>query len=207
MRLGIFGGTFDPVHYGHLLLAECCREQCRLDQVWFLPVAIAPHKQRAESAPAQVRVEMLQLAVSGDDAMIVSKLEIDRGGVSYTADSLDAVRKQQPDAELFLLMGADSLHDLPNWYEPERICRLAIPVAVGRFGTPEPDFDAIAGVATPERLEEIRRHRVQMPLIGLSSTELRRRIAAGSGIRFRTPRAVEKYIETHRVYQDLGASG
>src|SRR5688500_10806095 len=122
MRLGLFGGTFDPVHYGHLLLAEACREQCRLDELWFVPAAVPPHKQERTLSPAKERVEMLRLAVGGHPAFSVSTLEIDRGGVSYTVNTLDAVRLSRPEATLFFPMGADSLVDLPTWREPRRIC-------------------------------------------------------------------------------------
>ncbi len=115
MRLGILGGTFDPVHYGHLLLAEQTREQCGLDRIWFLPAAVPPHKRSAPLTPGARRIEMLRLAIAGHEAFEVSTLEIDRGGVSYTLDTLSAVRQQQPEAELFFLMGADSLRDLPTW--------------------------------------------------------------------------------------------
>src|SRR6185295_4732710 len=93
-RLGIFGGSFDPVHYGHLLLAECCREQCRLDEVWFVPAAVPPHKQGRELTPAEQRIEMLQLAIGGHTAFKVSRLEIDRGGVSFTVDTLAELRRE-----------------------------------------------------------------------------------------------------------------
>ncbi|MGA2066343.1 MAG: nicotinate-nucleotide adenylyltransferase [Thermoguttaceae bacterium] len=201
MRLGIFGGTFDPVHYGHLLLAECCREQCRLDAVWFLPAAVPPHKQRSELTPAGARVEMLELAVAANEAFCVCRYEADRGGLNYTADTLAHFRQEQPSRELFFLLGADMLHDLPRWREPARICELALVVAVRRSGQPPPDFDALAGLASPERIGEIRRHQVEMPEIALSGTEIRRRVAAGQSIRYRTPRAVEQYIATHGLYR------
>ena len=101
---------------------------------------------------------------------------------------------------LFLLMGADSLHDLPTWREPARICELSLPAVVRRGGAPEPDFSVLAPLVTRQRLEEIKAAQVRMPLIELSSTDLRQRAAAGHSLRYRTPRAVEKYIETHRLY-------
>jgi nicotinate-nucleotide adenylyltransferase len=201
MRLGIFGGTFDPVHDGHLLLAETCREACRLDEVWFVPAALPPHKQERRLSPAKDRIEMLRLAVAGFEAYLVSTIEIERGGVSYTVSTLEAVQALRPEATLFFPMGADSLADLPTWREPRRICELSIPVIVRRAGSPEPDLAALAALVTPERLEEIRAWQVQMPVIELSSTDIRRRVAAGHSIRFRTPRAVEKYIETHGLYR------
>ena len=200
MRLGLFGGTFDPVHYGHLLLAESAREQCRLERVWFLPAAIPPHKQGHQPTPAAVRIEMLELAIAGHEAMAVSRYEVERGGVNYTVDTLTHFRQEDPDGELFFLMGADMLHDLPYWREPGRICQLAIPVVVGRPGAGEPDFDCLSGVTTPERIETMRRHAVRMPPIGLSGSEIRRRAAEGLSFRYLTPRAVEKYIQTHGVY-------
>src|SRR5690242_13897575 len=121
MRLGIFGGSFDPVHYGHLLLAECCRETLRLDEVWLIPAAVPPHKQLRELADGKHRLQMLELALGGHEQIRASAVELERGGISYTVDTLAAVRDRSPAAELFLLMGADSLHDLPNWREPARI--------------------------------------------------------------------------------------
>jgi nicotinate-nucleotide adenylyltransferase len=200
MRIGIFGGTFDPVHYGHLLLAECCREQVSLDVVWFLPAAIPPHKQQYDLTPAKQRVEMLELAVGGYLAFSICRYETDRGGVNYTADTLTELRRQEPTAEFFFLLGADMLHDLPRWRQPERICELALPVAVRRAGEPLPDFGALQGVATVERIEAMRQNAVEMPAMGLSGSDIRRRVAAGHSIRYRTPRAVEKYIETQGLY-------
>jgi nicotinate-nucleotide adenylyltransferase len=201
MRLGIFGGTFDPVHLGHLLLAEYCREQCRLDAVWFMPAAEPPHKQQPDLTPAQQRIEMLELAIGGHEAFAVSKVEVDRGGVSFTVETLSELAAAEPARELFFLLGGDSLADLPRWREPARICELALPVVVARPGSPPPDYECLTGLVTPERLGEIRAHQVDMPQIGISSREIRRRVAAGQSIRYQTPRAVEKYIETARLYK------
>jgi nicotinate-nucleotide adenylyltransferase len=202
MRLGIFGGSFNPVHYGHLLLAESCREACRLDQVWLMPALVPPHKQSTEIAPAKARLEMLELALSGNEQLRPSAMEIERGGVSYTVETLTTLAAERPEAELFLLMGADSLADLPTWREPARICELALPIVVRRVGSPEPSLAALEPFLSAERLAAVRQLQVAMPLIGLSSTDLRRRAAAGQSLRFRTPRAVEKYIETHQLYRE-----
>lgn len=201
MRVGVFGGTFDPVHYGHLLLAETCREQCRLDHVLFLPAAIPPHKQSWQLTPARQRLEMLALAIAGHDAFAISPLEIQRGGVTYTVDTLTALRAERPQDELFFLMGADSLRDLPTWRAAARICTLAVPVVVRRRDTPEPDFGNLAGLVSELRLQEIRRHQAQMPLVEFSSTAIRQAVAAGRSIRYQTPRAVEKYIESQGLYR------
>jgi nicotinate-nucleotide adenylyltransferase len=201
MRLGIFGGTFDPVHYGHLLLAELCREACRLDRVWFVPAAVAPHKTTQPVTPPEHRLEMLQLAIGGHEAFEICRLEIDRGGVNYTYQTLEHIARQHPQHERFLLLGGDSLDELPAWRHPERICQLATLVAVRRPGYPPPDWSRLAGLAPPERLQHFARHEVVMPLVGISSTDLRQRVAAGRTIRYQTPRAVEKYIQAHGLYR------
>ncbi len=201
MRLGLFGGSFDPVHYGHLLTAESCREQCRLDAVWFAPAAVPPHKQDRTLLDAKHRIEMLKLAIGGNEAFEVFTGEIDRGGVSYTVETLEQLHEELPGSELFLLMGADSLADLPDWREPKRICELAIPVVVRRAGSAEPDDSSLVELMSAERLALARQNRVEMPVIDLRATEIRSRVAASLSIRYRTPRAVEKYIETEGLYK------
>jgi nicotinate-nucleotide adenylyltransferase len=201
MRLGIFGGTFDPVHLGHLLVAEFAREQGKLDEVWLVPAARPAHKQDAEITPAKQRVEMLQLAAAGHPNFLVSTAEIDREGVSYTVDTLAMVNEARPDAELILIIGADTLADLPNWRFPEQVLQLAQPLVVGRGGEPAPDFSVLEPFAAAENVSNWSKHNIlQMPLIELSSTEIRRRVAADETIRYQTPRAVEEYIRSQKVY-------
>src|SRR5262249_13885714 len=132
MRIGIFGGTFDPVHLGHLIVAEQCREQARLDQVLFVPAARPPHKVEHRLTPFAQRVEMLALACAGHPAFKVEEMEKDRPGPSFTVDTVEQIHNRQPEAELFLLLGADTLHDLPHWYEPARIARLVELLVVPR---------------------------------------------------------------------------
>jgi nicotinate-nucleotide adenylyltransferase len=206
MRLGVFGGSFDPVHYGHLLLAECCREQCQLDAVWFLPAAVPPHKQNREPTPVAQRIEMLELAIAGNPAFSVCRYEADRGGVNYTVDTLEHFHRKDPSRELFLLLGADMLADLPTWRSAARLCQLALPVAVRRPGCRPVNFDCLREIAGPERIKRMRQHQVEMPEIGTSSTDLRRRVESGRSIRYSTPRAVEMYIETHELYRGQPAA-
>jgi nicotinate-nucleotide adenylyltransferase len=207
MRLGILGGTFDPIHYGHLVLAECCREHCRLDRVLFLPAAVPPHKSGYEVTAAADRVEMLKLAIGGHPQFEVSTCEVDRGGINYTFEVLAALQAEHPQAKLFFLLGSDSLNDLPRWREPKRICALATLAVAQRAGSPEPNWQALAGLVSPDRLEEYRTCQTTMPQIGISSNDLRRRVAEGRSIRYQTPRAVEKYIETHGLYAAAAARG
>jgi len=201
MRLGIFGGSFDPVHYGHLLLAEICREQHQLDRVWFLPAATPPHKRDRRMTADKLRAEMLSLAIAGHDGFEVCTMELDRGGVNFTADTLESIAASQAGAELFFLMGGDSLRDLPKWRDPQRICAAATPVVMRRAGAVL-DFKPLSPFVSAPRLEEISRHAVDAPLIELSSTNIRHLSATGCSIRYRTPRAVERYIATHNIYEE-----
>ena len=201
MRIGLFGGSFDPVHQGHLLLAETCREACQLDQVLFMPAANPPHKQQQTLAAAKHRLEMLQLAIAGNPAFVVSEMELQRGGTSYTVDTLSALHEASPDHQYFLLMGADSLDDFPQWREPARICELAIPIVVRRRGAAPVDVQRLADLLPPPLLKKISNHQIDSPTIEISSTEIRDRIAHDKSTRYRLPRAVEAYIEAHRLYR------
>ena len=202
MRLGLFGGSFDPIHYGHLLLAECCWEQARLDQVLFVPAAIAPHKQGCLAAPPEDRVAMVELAIAGHSAFRVSRHEIDRGGVNYTVDTLETFHSRWPDAELFFLLGADMFHDLPNWRRASRVCQLATPLVVSRAGEDPIRLETLDGIATSERLESIAQEQVRMPPVCISSSEIRQRVSRGQSIRYRTPPEVVEYIRRRRLYED-----
>ena len=188
MRLGIYGGTFDPVHFAHLLLAEQCREQLALDAVWFIPAALPPHKQDRGITSAKDRLAMLKLAIAGHPEFVVSDREIARGGTSYTIDTLRELHAEDPSRELFLLIGADSLADLTTWREPDQILKLATVVAVNR-GRQQTDLTPLReqlGSATAAIVE------VTMPVVDLAATDLRERVAAGKSIRYMTPRAVEQ---------------
>ena len=205
MRIGVYGGSFDPVHIGHLLLAECCREQAGLDRVLFVPAATQPHKQDRRLADPQHRVDMLRLATGGHPAFDVATLEIDRGGVSYTVDTLASLRAAHPDDELCLLLGPDALAGLPTWREPRRIAELATLVAVERESLDDLRAAATTAGLTEllgaDRLATLLDRRVRMPAIGIRASDLRAAVAAGRSIRYRTPRAVEAFIAAHGLYR------
>jgi nicotinate-nucleotide adenylyltransferase len=201
MRIGVFGGSFDPVHLGHLRLADCCWRQARLDRVEFVPAARQPHKPHGLVASAADRIAMLEMALENRPELGVSTLEVDRGGVSYTIDTLRAMSAAQPEAELFFLMGADSLADFPHWREPEAICRVALPLVVRRAGAPEPDFDALRPFVSASRLKEIRASQVEMPATPISSSEIRRLVAEGGDWRSLVPQKVADLIDERRLYQ------
>lgn len=199
MRIGIFGGSFDPVHLGHLIIAEQCRERARLDQVWFVPSATAPHKPAGAIASPRQRREMLELAVAGHEAFRVSPLETDRGGTSYTVDTLRAIHERQPSDELFLIIGGDSLAELETWREPAEICRLATPLVYSRPGH-DADLGLLARWCDATRLEAVSAVRVEAVLVAISSTLIRERSREGRTIRFLVPRAVEIYLQSAGLY-------
>jgi nicotinate-nucleotide adenylyltransferase len=205
MRIGIFGGSFDPVHHGHLVVAECCREQAGLDRVLFVPAATQPFKQDRALAAGHHRAEMLALAVGGNPAFAVSTSELDRGGVSYTVDTLAALRGQHVGDELCLILGPDALAGLAEWREPERILASARVLAVERDGLD--DVAAIvratllATLLGPERAASVVADKVVVPAIGIRASDLRALVNAGRSIRYRTPRAVERYIAAHGLYK------
>ncbi len=204
MRLGIYGGSFDPIHVGHLLLAETCRETCSLDQVWFLPCGQPPHKPAGTLTPGKLRAEMLEFAVAGDPRFGVCRIELERLSPSYTVETLQQLRDQDSSRELFFLMGADSLADLPMWREPRKILELATVVAVNRGQRAPPDLSALE-----RQLGPIVRERVQlvtMPAVDIAATDLRERVRTGHSLRFRVPRAVEEYIRHNGLYREATAS-
>ncbi len=198
MRLGIYGGTFDPVHYGHLLLAEQAREQCRLDKVWFVPARPPPHKAADGITPAAARIDMLDFALAGCPEFVVSRVEADRDGPSYMVDTLQQLTDDDPARELFLLIGADSLNDLPTWREPQRILELATVVAVNRGPFDEASLRRAASGLGSENADRIRF--VEMPGVDISASDIRRRARAGRSIRFLTPRPVATYITEWGLY-------
>jgi nicotinate-nucleotide adenylyltransferase len=200
MRLGLYGGTFDPVHLGHLILAEQCREACGLDRVWLIATGSPPHKPGGRT-PVGHRLEMVRIAIAGHSAFAASDIEAKRPGPHYSVETLEAIRRDHQDDELFFLIGADSLADLPTWREPERIARLATIVVVNRPGLEEVD---------PGRLPDFGPGShplawVSIPPVGIASSDLRRRLAEGRSIRYMVPRGVEAYIEAHGLYREKSA--
>lgn len=188
-RIGVFGGSFDPPHMGHLQLAECAREQLRLDEVRFVPAGRPPHKLRDRMSPAGVRLQMTRLAIRGNPAFRVSTQELERGGASFTVDTLRAIAAAERGARLFLLVGADSLDDMPRWREPAAIRRLATVAVAGRSGARSRPRRGGSAVW------------IEFPWNDLSSTLVRRRARAGRSLRYLVPDAVARYIARHRLYR------
>ncbi len=201
--LGIMGGTFDPIHLGHLAVAEEAREALGLERVLFVPAGLPPHKpDRPVTAPAH-RVAMIELAIAGHPAFELSRLETDRSGPSYTADTLALLAAGERAAgrtpDLVLVLSAETFRELPTWHEPERLldaCRVAV---VPREGYPAPGR---AWLAEHFPGREDRVTLLDGPRLGVSSTAIRRRVARGRSIRYLVPAAVEAYIAEHHLYAD-----
>ena len=194
-RLGILGGTFDPIHIGHLVMASYAIDALNLDEVWFMPAQTPPHKQR-EITDVAHRSAMCQLAVSLDSRFEFSDLDLREGSPSYTSELLELVHRQHPESELFFLIGTDSLASFPTWHQPEKILSLANLAVADRPGSPVPDdvLDALPGLR--ERVNEF-----DSPLIELSSTEIRERRQANKSITYLVPPSVEDYIIENGLYR------
>jgi len=186
LRLGLFGGTFDPPHIGHLVVAQDVAEALDLDRLLFVPARVPPHKTDREISPPGVRLEMVLAMAAGNDRFGVSEVELSRGGPSYTVDTLTHFRKQHPEAEIFFIMGADQATALDTWQEPGRVVSLATLVVMGRAG---------AGVPSGEFLS------VPVTRVDISATEIRKRVLDGRSIRYLVPEGVRQIIESNRLYR------
>jgi nicotinate-nucleotide adenylyltransferase len=200
MKLGVLGGTFDPPHLGHLLIAQEVHHRLSLDRVLWIPAATPPHKQDREVTPGELRLEMVQAAIAGDDRYEASDLELRRGGLSYTVDTLRALQGLRgsggpggdPSAsrasarELYLILGSDQLMELDSWREPDEVARLATIVGFARAGEEAPEMEGV----------EI----VEVPRIDISSTEVRRRVGAGEPFAYMVPAGVEAVIRREGLY-------
>jgi len=196
--IGIMGGTFDPIHVGHLAVAEEAREALDLERVLFVPAGQPPHKLPGSVSPARDRVAMVELAIAGNPAFELSTVEIERDGPSFTVDTVEALEGDEPDATLHLILSAETFAELPTWHEPERLFEAARMAVVPREGYPAPD-PAWLGRAFPGREDRV--DYLEGPRLGLSSTALRARVAAGRSIRYLVPPAVEAYIVEHQLYR------
>jgi nicotinate-nucleotide adenylyltransferase len=190
MKLGIFGGSFDPVHLGHLLVAQAAIEELGLDRLYFIPAAQSPFKADSQHAPATERLRWLRLALAGKTNCEVDDQEILRGGVSYSVETLRDYARRFPGAELFYLIGADNVATLPHWRDPQELAQMAEFVVVPRPGQPEVSFPA------PFRGRMLKGY----PL-GVSSSQIRSRVKAGLPIEQLVPAAVAEAIRISGFYK------
>ena len=191
MRLALYGGTFDPVHHGHLVLARDALEQLQLDRLIFIPANLSPHKLATQPVPAALRRDMLAAAIADEPGFALDDSELSYPGPSYSIDTVERVRAAHPDAELFYLIGADNVRELHTWRRIKDLRRLVEFVV---FGRGDPAGQATDGFRTLSRR------------IDISATEIRRRVASGQSIRYLVPEPVRSIITAHHLYQDPASS-
>ena len=199
MRIGLFGGTFDPIHLGHLILAERCREEAGLEEVWFLPSYVPPHKTERTITRFEQRCEMVALATAGQPAFRVERIEKELPPPSFTSETLAELRARHPEHEFSLVIGGDSLQEFPTWHNPRKVLELARLVAVPRPGTSAVTAGELAAkLELPA--ERVRLLLVECPAIDIASREIRARVKEGKSIRFLVPRSIEEYIRERKLY-------
>ncbi len=194
-RLGILGGTFNPPHLGHLICASEAADQLDLERVVLMPVAAPPHKEVPDDPGPEERLALCECATTGDARLVVSRLELDRGGASYTVDTLRALHLSDPEDDLTFIVGGDQALGLPTWREPREVLRLAALAVAERSGVARRDI--------VERLDGLPTDRVRffdMPRLDVSSSAVRRRVAAGRTIRYLVPDAVAEQIAERGLY-------
>jgi len=199
MKVGILGGTFDPIHTGHILIAEEARLKLELARIIFVPAGQPWLKMKRQITPAVHRVEMVKLAIAGNASFELSTVEVDRAGPSYSVDTVDILHRQLgAAASIFFLVGWDSLAELPQWHEPARLIQLCHLVAVTRSGLSRPDLKSLES-----SVPGINRSVVwlDIPPIDISSSDIRERVARGLSIRGLVPESVESYIKENKLYR------
>jgi nicotinate-nucleotide adenylyltransferase len=196
------GGTFDPIHVGHLAVAEEAREVLGLDRILFVPAGRPPHKKAVNVTAVEHRVAMVELAIADNRAFELSRVEIDRPGPSYTVDTLEELATAGD--QLTVILSAETFTELPTWHEPDRLFEAARVAVAPRWGYPAPDPEWLAA-AFPGR--EARVSYLEGPRLGVSSTALRARIAAGRSVRYLVPAPVAAYIDSHRLYRTVPIGG
>jgi len=199
MRVGVFGGTFDPIHIGHLVSAEEVRVKLSLEHVVFVPAGLPPHKLDHVMSPVEHRLAMVELAIASNPHFAVSRVDVDRFGPCYTVDTIELLRDEWgADVEIYFIMGSDSLLDILTWHNPRRLIRLCRLAVVSRPGY-QVDLDELdallPGVAS-------RVQTLNAPELAISSTDIQRRVREGLSIKYQVPEAVEAYIYQHKLYQN-----
>ena len=184
-KIGIFGGTFDPIHHGHLILARDAFEQLSLDRLIFIPAAISPHKLKQRPTAPELRLEMLRAAIEGESHFCLDALELDRPAPSYTVDTMEALKTSEPDADFVYLIGEDNVTHLPTWHRFADLSKMVQFAVLDR-----------SGLKTTHPYPTIRRH------LEISASDIRNRVARGQSIRYLVPPVVEKIIRERQLYRE-----
>ncbi len=195
-KIGIMGGTFNPIHSGHLIIAQSALECLQLDKILFMPSGNPPHKKNVTDS--SIRSEMVKLAIDGNNKFEYSDFELKREGIIYTSDTLSILKKQEPDTELFFIIGADSLVDFPKWHEPEKIAKLCTLTLADRDLPKEKLAEIVSDV---EETFDVKIAYIDSPYVSISSTMIRERLNAGRSVKYLVPEKVEQYMLEHRLYQ------
>ncbi|MEM9366036.1 MAG: nicotinate (nicotinamide) nucleotide adenylyltransferase [Planctomycetota bacterium] len=199
--MAILGGSFDPIHWGHIWMAQAAYEQLPVAKVRWMPAATSPLKESGTHANASQRLEMLRLAIGASSCFQADERELKREGVSYTVDTLNDLHAEQPDRKIFLIVGADNLACFDQWRQPENVLRLCTLAVVARGGSPSPDWSTLQRYLSTDEVEWHRQHQIRMPQIDLSSSLIRERVAAGLTIRHLVPASVAAFISASKLYQ------
>lgn len=195
MKIGIMGGTFDPIHYGHLVTAEAARQELSLDKVVFVPSGSPPHKKNLTITPAEHRCAMVELSIATNPFFSLSRVEIDRQGYSYAADTVDAfIEEHNNKAKIYFITGADAIKAIMSWYKIEDLMKKCKFIAATR-----PGYDFDQGYHLPQEYRE-RIRSLRVPALAISSSEIREMIRNDKSIRYLVPEPVEEYIRAHRLY-------
>ncbi|HBV88166.1 MAG TPA: nicotinic acid mononucleotide adenylyltransferase [Desulfosporosinus sp.] len=197
-KIGIMGGTFDPIHYGHLVAAEMARAEFKLSKVLFIPTGTPPHKNRRDISAGEVRFEMVKRAIQDNPAFDISALEIEREGPSYTVETLRVLRRTWPEDELYFITGSDALLEIFSWREAEEIFKLIQFIGAARPGFDASDFFLKVQQEHPETQGKI--HYLEVPALAISSTDIRARVRRGEPIRYLLPEPVRLYLEELGLY-------
>ena len=203
LRIGILGGSFDPLHSGHLIIARTVYEKLSLDEVLFVPCYLSPLKKMVmDNQVNHHRLKMLQLALKGNPHFKVLDMEIKRGGVSYTIDTMRALKKSYPPkTRFYFIIGSDTLGELPEWHEIREVVKLCQLVTIARPGYLPPDFKRIKTNLGVQISRSIQENYLSVPSIDISSTEIRNRVRKSLPIKYLVPETVEKYIKRYRLYK------
>lgn len=200
-RLGIMGGTFDPIHYGHLVAAEMARAKFNLSKVLFIPTGKPPHKQRRDISEGSLRYEMVKRAIEDNEFFEISPLEIEREGPSYTVDTLRILRRIYSEHELYFITGSDALLEIFSWKEAEEIFRLIQFIGAARPGFDAREFFLKVQQENPAVRDKI--HYLEVPALAISSTDIRSRVRRGEPIRYLLPESVRLYLEEMKLYRKI----
>lgn len=197
-RIGILGGTFNPIHVGHLILGQCAGEAFDLDNVLVMPTKNPEYKEITRNVSEEDRVNMIKAAIEGHPFFELSEIELERDGYTYTADTLEILTKEHPDTRFYFIMGADSLYQIESWKSPEKILSLATIVVASRNDSRRALDDQIDYI---QGKYDAKIYHLDSPTLEISSNDIRKRVAAGKSIRYFVPKRVRQYIESHDLYE------